>query len=186
MPRLEGTESPSDVEQLPPPTASSLGSDDGERGLDALAVPVLLVFVGGFLAYGLLTMDVPPTASWPGPTFFPVIVTGLIFVVAAALTAQIVVAHQRARADHVRDTGPGTDWKALGIVVGSFVVFVAILQPLGWIVSAAVLFWGVAHGLGSTKPRTDIVVALGASCAVQLAFSAGLGLRLPAGIFGWF
>lgn len=184
MPRLEDSEPPSDVETTPPP--NSLGGDDGERGLDALAIPALLVLVGGFLAYGLVTMDVPPSASWPGPKFFPVIVTGIIFVVAAAMTVQILLAHKRTRVDHTSDAGPGTDWKALAIVVGSFVVFVAILQPLGWIVSAAVLFWGVARGLGSSKPGTDIVVALGASCVVQLAFSAGLGLRLPAGIFGWF
>jgi len=152
--------------------------------LDELAVPGLLVAIGGYLAFGLATMEVPETATWPGPDFFPLIVTVIIFLIAAVMSLQIVLAHRRTRT-HAR-SGPRTDWKAAGTVVAAFLVFGALLLPLGWILAGALLFWGVARGLGSRRPVFDLLLSLGISSLIQLAFSAGLGLRLPPGIFGWF
>ncbi|KAA9392943.1 tripartite tricarboxylate transporter TctB family protein [Kocuria coralli] len=178
------------TDQLPPePTLDppeALEEDQPVR-LDELAVPALLVAIGGYLTYGLVTMEVPASASWPGPGFFPTIITGLLFVVAAAMTVQILRAHRRTHpSERARDEGPPTDWKATGTIVAAFLLFAAVLVPLGWILAGTVLFWGVARGLGSRRPVFDLLVALGTSCLIQLAFSAGLGLRLPPGILGWF
>ncbi|MGO2659606.1 tripartite tricarboxylate transporter TctB family protein [Mycetocola reblochoni] len=75
------------------------------------------------------------------------------------------------------------------MVVAALAGFILILDPLGWLLSAAALFWVVARALGSTRPLFDIAIALLMSSAVQLAFSAGLGLTLPSGIltgaFSW-
>lgn len=75
-----------------------------------------------------------------------------------------------------------TDWKTTGIVLASVVAFILILQPVGWLISAAALFWALARALGSRRPVFDIGVALILSSSMQLAFSAGLGLTLPSGI----
>ena len=75
-----------------------------------------------------------------------------------------------------------TDWKTTGIVLASIVAFILILQPVGWLISAAALFWALARALGSRRPVFDIGVALIFSSCMQLAFSAGLGLTLPSGI----
>ena len=56
-----------------------------------------------------------------------------------------------------------------------------LLRPAGWIIAAAVLFWGVAYALGSRRPVFDISVALVMSSVIQLTFGALLGLNLPAG-----
>lgn len=87
-------------------------------------------------------------------------------------------------------SGPTTArWKPVLAVTAGLAGFILILQPLGWLLSAAALFWVVARALGSTRPVFDIAVALLMSSAVQLAFSAGLGLALPSGIlegvFSW-
>ena len=165
-------------------------ADAGEhRGrLDELAVPGLLFAIGGYLVFGLATMKIPKTAKWPGPEFFPMIVTVIVFAVAAAMTLQILRAFFRARRHgHASDaTGPRTDWKATAAVTTAFLAFALALVPLGWILAGTILFWGVARGLGSRRPLFDVLVALGMSSAIQLAFSAGLGLSLPPGIFGWF
>lgn len=79
---------------------------------------------------------------------------------------------------------PSFDWRTFGIVLGAVVLFAVMLDPVGWILSAAVLFWIVAYALGSKRPILDIGVALLLSSLVQLAFSAGLGLNLPAGLIG--
>lgn len=152
--------------------------------LDELAIPALLLAIGGFLTYGLVTMDVPETAGAPGPRFFPTIVTVMIFAAATVLSIQVIVGYLRSR-EQVVDT-PRTDWWATGTVVLAFLAFAAALIPLGWIVAGALLFWGVARGLGSRRPVFDALLSLGVSSFIQLAFSAGLGLRLPPGIFGWF
>ncbi|TFD54071.1 tripartite tricarboxylate transporter TctB family protein [Cryobacterium frigoriphilum] len=82
-----------------------------------------------------------------------------------------------------------TDWKTTGIVLACVIVFVLILQPVGWLLSAAALFWALARALGSRRPVFDIGVSLIFSSCMQLAFSAGLGLTLPSGIltgvFSW-
>jgi putative tricarboxylic transport membrane protein len=75
-----------------------------------------------------------------------------------------------------------TDWRTTGYVFGALVGFVLILQPVGWLLSAAALFWLIARALGSRRPVFDIGVALIFSSFIQLAFSAGLGLNLPSGI----
>jgi len=178
---------PGDTPVPPEPAVTPpLGhEEDHPVRLDELVIPGLLVAIGGYLVFGLSTMEVPETATWPGPEFFPMIVTVLVFVVAAVMSVQIVLAHRRTRAQR-REGGLPTDWKATATVVAAFLVFGALLLPLGWIVAGALLFWGVARGLGSRRPGFDLLLAVGMSCLVQLAFSAGLGLRLPPGIFGWF
>jgi putative tricarboxylic transport membrane protein len=77
-----------------------------------------------------------------------------------------------------------SDWRTVGLLLGSVVAFVALLEPLGWIISAAALFWLVAHALGSRRPVFDIGVGLLFSSIIQLAFGAALGLSLPSGFVG--
>ncbi|GAA1048433.1 tripartite tricarboxylate transporter TctB family protein [Arthrobacter russicus] len=74
-----------------------------------------------------------------------------------------------------------TDWKTVGIVLGSLVAFALLLIPVGWLVSAALLFWGVCYALGSKRPLFDAGVALLFSGLIQIAFGGLLGLALPAG-----
>jgi putative tricarboxylic transport membrane protein len=77
-----------------------------------------------------------------------------------------------------------SDWRTVGLLLGAVVAFVLILNPAGWIISAAMLFWVVAYALGSRRPIFDIGVGLLFSAITQLAFGAGLGLSLPAGFVG--
>ncbi|MER6087521.1 tripartite tricarboxylate transporter TctB family protein [Streptomyces bluensis] len=71
---------------------------------------------------------------------------------------------------------------AVAGLVGAIVAFIALLVPLGWLLSGALLFWGVARALGSRRPVFDIFLSIAISSIVQLAFSAGLGLNLPPGV----
>lgn len=77
-----------------------------------------------------------------------------------------------------------TDWRTTGLMLAGVVAFVLLLEPLGWIISAAALFWIAARALGSRRPVFDIGVGLLFSSIIQLAFGAGLGLSLPSGFIG--
>lgn len=155
-------------------------------GRSGLVVPALLVALGIFLVYGTVTMDVPETATSPGPQVFPAIVAGGCFVVALLVTIQILikpdVVERGVDDDGTPLTGPVSNWRTLGITVGSVALFIALLDPLGWVLAGALLFWGVSIGLGSRRYVFDGAVALLVSSAVQIAFSAGLGLTLPGGL----
>jgi putative tricarboxylic transport membrane protein len=64
------------------------------------------------------------------------------------------------------------------------VLFALLLQPVGWLLSGALLFFGVAWAFGGRRPLFEAAVALAYSSVVQLAFVGGLGLNLPSGILG--
>ncbi len=72
-------------------------------------------------------------------------------------------------------------WRTVGLMLADVVAFVLLLEPLGWIISATMLFWMVAYALGSHRRFFDIGVGLLFSSIIQLAFGAGLGLSLPSG-----
>lgn len=74
-----------------------------------------------------------------------------------------------------------TDWKTVGLIVGGIAVFILVLPVLGWVLSAAGLFWVVCKALGSQRPLFDLIISLVFSSVIQLAFNAGLGLNLPGG-----
>lgn len=77
-----------------------------------------------------------------------------------------------------------SDWGTVGLMLGGVVAFVLLLELLGWIISAASLFWLVAYALGSRRRMFDIGVGLLFSSIIQLAFGAALGLSLPSGFIG--
>lgn len=182
------------------------------RRRTGLVVPAVLFAVAIALAIGTATMVVPSTATPPGPQVFPAIVAVAVFVMAVLLTIDVlrkpepaVVALVRTASEIAEDERDAADRAAIGIdigeteapepevrprsnrlalggAIGTVVVFIAALQPLGWIISAAFLFWGVARSLGSRRPVFDIFVAFAISSIVQLVFSGLLELNLAPGI----
>ena len=67
------------------------------------------------------------------------------------------------------------------ITIGALAGFILVLPFVGWLLSAAALFWVIAWAFGSRRPLMDIAIGVIMSASVQLAFGAGLGLSLPAG-----
>lgn len=74
-----------------------------------------------------------------------------------------------------------SDWKTVGMVVAGVAGFALLLPYVGWILSAAALFWVVARALGSKRALFDISISILFASIIQLAFNAGLGLNLPSG-----
>jgi len=175
------------------PRSSGRGGRGGGwgRGRSGLVLALLVLAFGTYLTIGVATMTVPASAEAPGPRFFPTILAVGCYALAALLTVHYL-RHPEEPSDtdgveEVEEAGERapatfTDWRTLGLVVAGFLAFVLLLNPLGWILAAALMFWVIAWAMGSGSPLKDVAVALVLSCAVQLAFSAGLGLHLPAGV----
>lgn len=171
------------------------------HGRSGLVVALVLAGISTYLLVGILTMNVPDGAASPGPKFFPGLVTAAGYVLSILLALDTLRhpsapeapvyeydddAEAQARAQQRAAVSYRTysDWKALATAFAGFLAFALLIEPLGWILAAAILFWAVAHAVGSRRPLFDISVALVLSSIIQLAFGAGLGLNLPAGVLG--
>ena len=69
--------------------------------------------------------------------------------------------------------------RTLGIALAASVV---LLEPAGFILTAALLFWLVARAFERPRPGRDAVVAVLLSAFVYFVFTMGLGLLLPRGV----
>jgi putative tricarboxylic transport membrane protein len=166
-----------------------------------LVLAFVLFALAAYVAYFTATMTVIGDSE-PGPQFFPTIIAVVLFATSLGIAVRTV---RNARTDQVdvadagvststspasddaapeETTTPRTDWRTLGIVVGTFIAFILVLEPLGWLISAAGLYWGVCVTLGAKNPLRVLAVAFIFSALVQIAFAMGLGLALPTGIIG--
>lgn len=168
--------------------------------LRELTMPIVLVAVILYLVVGILTMEVPSNADFPGPRFFPGVVAAVMAVLVVVQIAAAVRAWRRGTlvelgedADTRRQSGlvveagtrPRLDVRALAWILGGFLGFASVLEILGWIISAGLLFWCVCRAFGSRRTLMDLVVGLTISSLAYIAFDMLLGLSLPSGILGW-
>ncbi|MDR6690947.1 putative tricarboxylic transport membrane protein [Microbacterium sp. 1154] len=177
------------------------------RRRTGLVVPAVMLAVGLALIVGTLTMTVPANTAPPGPQLFPALIAGAVIVLAVLLAIDVIrrpepaevvdgtaagdtaeidddalIAAVEGREPDAPAVRPRSNQWALAGAVGTVIVFIAALTPLGWLLSGAFLFWGIARSLGSRRPIFDIFLSLAISAIVQIAFSGGLGLNLPPGI----
>jgi putative tricarboxylic transport membrane protein len=155
-----------------------------------LVLALVLFVLAAYVAYFTATMTVIGDSE-PGPQFFPTIIAAVLFATSIGIAVRVVrnaravqVDVAAATPEETGDAPPRTDWRTLGIVVGTFVAFIIVLEPLGWLISAAGLYWGVCTALGAKNPLRVLAVSFIFSALVQIAFAMGLGLALPTGIIG--
>jgi putative tricarboxylic transport membrane protein len=121
-----------------------------------------------------------------GPRFFPVVTAAGMILVGTVLG----IAARRRRPDATVAAATAAavslDWRPFGYFALAFLLFIALVEPAGFAVAAALQFWLVARAFRSRRPARDVLIAVVLPVIVYLAFSRGLGLALPAGVFeGW-
>ena len=73
------------------------------------------------------------------------------------------------------------NWVALGVAIGALAFYAIFVQILGFIVSASVLFAGIALALGAKNKVRVVIIAVVLSSILYFSFTMGLQLPLPAG-----
>ncbi len=68
------------------------------------------------------------------------------------------------------------------MLAAAFVANALLIEPLGWVFSGAILFWGAAFALGSRHYVRDAVIAFALSFGSFYLFALGLGIVMPPGI----
>lgn len=118
-----------------------------------------------------------------GPRPAPILVGVLSLILAAAL-AVAVLRGDRAEAESGEDIDLESrmDLKTVLLLVAVFAANIVLIDPLGWVISGGLLFYGCALALGSRHFVRDLVIAAALSLATFYGFAIGLGVNLPAGI----
>jgi putative tricarboxylic transport membrane protein len=155
-----------------------------EQGRSELGVAVFLGAIGLLIIVSALLIPESAIARGPvGPAAVPVVVGGLLVVVSVVLAVD-VLRGGRGEPEGGEDIelGGGTDWRTIAIVAAAFLANALLIEPLGWPVSGAILFWGAAFALGSRHYIRDVLIAVVLGVGSWYLFVLGLGISLPVGI----
>ena len=189
QPSMSSSTAASQADSAPsasPASAAGRGSRSVGTLLRALTMPLVLAAFATYLLAGMLAMEVPDSVDFPGPRFFPAIITGVIYVL--VIVEIIGIFRQWSSGSlgtSADDAAPAAfSWHSLVWVIGGFLAFALLLEFLGWILGAALLFWCVARGFGSKRPLFSLIVGLTVASVAYIAFDMALGLSLPSGLLG--
>jgi putative tricarboxylic transport membrane protein len=155
-----------------------------EQGRSELGVALFLAVVGLVVIVTAIALPDSRIARGPvGPAAVPLVVGGLLVVVSIILAVD-VLRGGRGEPEGGEDIelGGGTDWRTIGLLATAFVANALLIEPLGWPLSGAILFWGSAFALGSRHYVRDAVIALVLGVGSWYLFVLGLNTSLPVGI----
>jgi len=90
--------------------------------------------------------------------------------------------HGEAEAGEDIELGTPADWRTMGILVAGFVGNILLMEPLGWPLSGALMFFVISRALGARNTLRDIGIALVLGFVSYYLFADLLELSLPAGV----
>jgi len=118
------------------------------------------------------------TGTAPEP--YPWLVIAGLVTTGALLARQVV----RSARGQSANTGPGR--APVVLLAAAAVLHLLLLEPAGFVLAAAVLFWLAARAFDPRHPIRDGMFAVGMSVCAYVLFARVLHLSLPAGLLaGW-
>lgn len=139
-----------------------------------LLLGLIALALAAFIAWGTWTAPAVAARSVVGPGAFPALIATGLLLVGLRLVWD-------ARADAAVPAIPPIDWPAVIWAAGSLLLFVPLLERLGWVPAATILFVGVARAFGSRSWGLNALIGLALAALVFGAFDIALGLSLPLG-----
>jgi putative tricarboxylic transport membrane protein len=148
-----------------------------------LAAALALAGVGAAMVIDTGSIRVLATANAVGPRFFPYVVGGAAVVIGLWLAVAVLRGDLAAPEESEDvDLNQKTDWRTLAMLTATFVVYLLIITPLGYLLSTMLFFGGTAFTLGARRPRSLILTTLLVPLATFLIFTRLLGIYLPNGV----
>lgn len=163
--------------------APTTGRRSWLRDHSELGVCVLLLVLGVLVLTDALTMDVDIAQRGPvGPRTVPIAVGAGLLVIAALLAVDVLRGGRgQAEAGEDVDLSEPADWRTVALLTGVFLGAAVLINPLGFPIAGALLFWGAAYALGSRRFDRDPLIAAVLSLATYAVFNNLLGVPLPGG-----
>ena len=165
-------------------TAASSGGTTQEQGRSEFGVALFLGALGLLVVVSALLLPESRIARGPvGPAAVPVVVGGLLVITSVFLAVDVWRGGrgEPEGGEDIELTG-GSDWRTVAMLAVAFLANALLIEPLGWVFSGAILFWGSAFALGSRHYVRDAVIAVALSIGSFYLFALGLGIVLPPGI----
>ena len=123
------------------------------------------------------------TADGPGPGFFPT-----WYGVAMVALSITLIANNVMRPKSDAKPAGNVDWQAAGRALGTWLAFavsVALMWPLGFVVSFALLTFLIVAFVFKRPWLTAAVTAVVAALTFHVIFPVVLEVQLPTGLFGF-
>lgn len=130
-----------------------------------------LVLAGGIIGFEAATLKVGPMHAKVGPAAF------LWFSAILLSLCGVMVAVRAFRMPKVS----GVEISRPLIIVAGLAASVFLMEPLGFVPTATLIFLLTARGIGSSRWLRDLIIGVILAAAAFAVFSLGLGLRLPVG-----
>ncbi|MGW5671259.1 tripartite tricarboxylate transporter TctB family protein [Micromonospora sp. NPDC003776] len=148
-------------------------------------VCAFLALVGGLVIFDATTRigSAINTADPIGPKAVPILLGVLLLIIAAIYAVDVARggAGEPEAGEDVDLTTP-IDWRTVLLLIGAFLVNAVLIEPLGWVISGTILFWGSAFALGNRHYVRNLLIAVALSLITFYTFAIGLGVDLPAGV----
>ncbi|GAA4979874.1 putative tricarboxylic transport membrane protein [Nonomuraea thailandensis] len=149
-----------------------------------LGLAAVVLVLGVLVVVGTLDVSAAASQLGIGPRFFPMLVGGAMVLIGLFYVADVLRGgHGDPEESEDVDAEAPTDWRSLALVSGIFLAFAALLDLLGWIAGASLLFFGLSVALGAEHKLRAAVIAVIMGVATYLLFVNGLGVNLPGGVF---
>ncbi|MFI6739761.1 tripartite tricarboxylate transporter TctB family protein [Nonomuraea sp. NPDC050451] len=148
-----------------------------------LGLAVVVLGLGVLVVIGTLDVSAAASQLGIGPRFFPMLVGGAMVLIGLFYVVDVIRGgHGDPEESEDVDVDAPTDWRSVGLVSGIFLAFTALLNVLGWIIGASLLFFGLSLALGAEHKGRSAVVSVVVGLATYLLFVKGLGVALPGGL----
>jgi putative tricarboxylic transport membrane protein len=131
--------------------------------------------LGLFVAVQTSLLAVAPSQATVGPRLFPFLVATGLVVVGAALLREAVFGHI------AHEGGFELDWRAVGLVSAGLILQMLLLESLGWILAATLLFAAATLAFGSRRLVLNVAIGVVLTGLTFVIFNYGLDLGLPTG-----
>jgi putative tricarboxylic transport membrane protein len=143
-----------------------------------------LALLGAYVLFDASRIGAVSSSNDPvGPKPMPILLGVLLLVVAAFYAVDIARGgHGEAEEGEDVDLSTSVDWRTIGMLIAAFALNALLIEPLGWVISGALLFWGSAFALGNRHHVRGLAAGVALSLITFYAFAIGLGVNLPAGI----
>jgi putative tricarboxylic transport membrane protein len=165
-------------------TAASTGGGTREQGRSELGVALFLGVVGLVVIVSALLLPESRIARGPvGPGAVPLVVGSLLVITSLVLAVDVWRGGRgEPEGGEDIDLSARSDWGTVALLAVAFIANALLIEPLGWVFSGAILFWGAAFALGSRHYVRDAVIAFALSFGSWYLFQLGLGITMPPGI----